>query len=121
VIPPAAAVGFGIFRGADVILLGVLNLNRRDRGSATNFLRRSLIGFSEPRKTRITFQGGKIHVNPHSHQGSKQTPRKRSRSPHWMADTLVKLGWFHCCVLASRERAGLAGSAAVALIVLGND
>src|SRR6266849_3587040 len=70
--------------------------------------------------SHLHFHGGKIHVHPHSHQGSTQHHAKEVDPPHWLADPFVKLGWFHSLrPLLVGIVHGLAGSAAVALLVLG--
>jgi len=105
-----------------LILLGVLNLT-----GALHWISHKLSpthpdspASQTGQHSHLHFHCGKIHVHPHSHDGDPQHHAKEVDPPHWLAEPFVKLGWFHSLrPLLVGVVHGLAGSAAVALLVLG--
>jgi len=61
-----------------------------------------------------------VHFHPHSHEASAEHHPQEIEPPHWLRAPFAKLGWFHSLrPLWIGIVHGLAGSAAVALLVLG--
>lgn len=122
VIPPRLGLALEFSVALMLILLGLLNLS-----GAMRWISHKLSPtHPEPpaahasKHSHVHFHGGKIHVHPHSHEGDVQHHAEEIEPPHWMAEPFVKLGWFHSLrPLLIGVVHGLAGSAAVALLVLG--
>jgi len=122
VIPPRLGLALEFSVALMLILLGVLNLT-----GALKWISYKLspthpdLPFARTEEhSHLHFHGGKIHVHPHSHQDSALHHAKEVDPPHWLAEPFVKLGWFHSLrPLLVGIVHGLAGSAAVALLVLG--
>src|ERR1700741_4386871 len=122
VIPPRLGLALEFSVALMLILLGLLNLS-----GAMRWISHKLSpthpdppSAHASKHSHVHFHGGKIHVNPHSHEGDVQHHAKEIEAPHWMAEPFVKLGCFHSLrPLLIGVVHGLAGSAAVALLVLG--
>jgi high-affinity nickel-transport protein len=122
VIPPRLGLALEFSVALMLILLGVLNLT----GALQRISQRlspthpDLHSSQTSEHSHLHFHGGKIHAHPHSHDCGRQHHAKEVDPPHWLADPFVKLGWFHSLrPLLVGIVHGLAGSAAVALLVLG--
>jgi high-affinity nickel-transport protein len=122
VIPPRLGLALEFSVALMLILLGVLNLTGAMKWISHKLspTHPDLCSSRAEEHSHLHFHGGKIHVHPHSHQGSTQHHAKEVDPPHWLAEPFVKLGWFHSLrPLLVGIVHGLAGSAAVALLVLG--
>ena len=113
-----------------LILLGVLNLTGAMRWishklSPTHSVRDSSQQAAQPAEhSHIHFHGTQLHVHPHSHGtahgGAAEHHASEVDPPHWLQAPFVHLGLFHSLrPLLIGIVHGLAGSAAVALLVLG--
>jgi len=105
-----------------LILLGVLNLTGAMRwiGHKLSPTHPDSPASQTSQHSHLHFHGGKIHVHPHSHDGDPPHHAREVDPPPWLAEPFVKLGWFHSLrPLLVGVVHGLAGSAAVALLVLG--
>jgi hypothetical protein len=117
VIPPRLGLALEFSVALMLILLGVLNLT-----GALYWISHKLSPTHPDSRehSHVHFHGGKIHVHPHSHDRGAEHHAKEVDPPHWLAHPFVKLGWFHSLrPLLVGIVHGLAGSAAVALLVLG--
>jgi len=122
VIPPRLGLALEFSVALMLILLGVLNLT-----GALHWISHKLSpthpdspASQTGQHSHLHFHCRKIHVHPHSHDGDPQHHAKEVDPPHWLAEPFVKLGWFHSLrPLLVGVVHGLAGSAAVALLVLG--
>ena len=122
VIPPRLGLALEFSFALMLILLGVLNLTGAMKWISYKLspTHPDLPSAPAEEHSHLHFHGGKVHVHPHSHQDSAQHHAKEVDPPHWLADPFVKLGWFHSLrPLLVGIVHGLAGSAAVALLVLG--
>ena len=122
VIPPRLGLALEFSVALMLILLGVLNLTGAMKWISHKLspTHPDLATAQAEQHSHLHFHGGKIHVHPHPHQGSTQHHAKQVDPRHWLADPLLKLGWFHSLrPLLVGIVHGLAGSAAVALLVLG--
>jgi len=122
VIPPRLGLALEFSVALMLILLGVLNLTGAMKWISYKLspTHPDLPSAPAEEHSHLHFHGGKVHVHPHSHQDSAQHHAKEVDPPHWLAEPLVKLGWFHSLrPLLVGIVHGLAGSAAVALLVLG--
>jgi len=122
VIPPRLGLALEFSVALMLILLGVLNLTGAMKWISHELspthpdLPSSRIGAH----SHLHFHDGTIHVHPHTHDDNAQHHTKEVDPPHWLASPFVKLGWFHSLrPLLIGIVHGLAGSAAVALLVLG--
>jgi hypothetical protein len=109
-----------------LILLGVLNLTGAMRWishqlSPTHPSPDSSQAASQTGgHSHIHFHGTRLHTHPHSHATGADHHTSEVDPPHWMQAPLAQLGWFHSLrPLLIGIVHGLAGSAAVALLVLG--
>ena len=113
-----------------LILLGVMNLTGAIRWLSHKLspthpaLRASLAVTGAGEHSHIHFHGAHLHVHPHSHGGAHGSGAEHHPNevdpPHWLQAPFVGLGWFHSLrPLLVGIVHGLAGSAAVALLVLG--
>ncbi len=122
VIPPRLGLALEFSVALMLILLGVLNLT-----GAMRWISHKLSpthpdspASQTSQHSHLHFHRGTIHVHPHSHDGDTQHHAKDVDPPHWLAAPFVRLGWFHSLrPLLVGIVHGLAGSAAVALLVLG--
>jgi len=135
-IPPRVGLALEFSVALMLILLGVLNLT-----GAMRWLSEKLSP-THPEHTgshsHVHAHGGHIHFHSHSHgdhqgQGAHHRHQQQGAEPDrpehhgkeisppgWLAAPVVKLGWFHALrPLLVGIVHGLAGSAAVALLVLG--
>ena len=124
VIPPRLGLALEFSVALMLILLGVLNLTGAMKwiGHKLSPTHPDLVSARAEEHSHLHFHGAKMHVHPHSHQDSAQHHAKEKEldPPHWLAEPFVKLGWFHSLrPLLVGIVHGLAGSAAVALLVLG--
>ena len=124
VIPPRLGLALEFSVALMLILLGILNLT-----GAMCWISHKLSPAhpatptgSAAEHSHLHFHGAHLHVHPHSHaQDSAHAPHHAAEvaPPHWMAQPFAKLGWFHSLrPLLVGIVHGLAGSAAVALLVL---
>jgi hypothetical protein len=122
VIPPRLGLALEFSVALMLILLGVLNLT-----GAMRWISHKLSPTHPEQRgehSHVHFHGGHLHVHPHSHAGETEhhAPPHHAAElepPHWMAQPFAKLGWFHSLrPLLVGIVHGLAGSAAVALLVL---
>jgi len=125
VIPPRLGLALEFSVALMLILLGVLNLT-----GAMRWISQKLSpthpappagSFSE--HSHVHLHGAHLHVHSHSHADDAEhhAPHHAAEvdPPHWMAEPFAKLGWFHSLrPLLVGIVHGLAGSAAVALLVL---
>lgn len=113
-----------------LILLGVLNLTGAMRWishklSPTHPAPDSSQGAAQTTgHSHIHFHGTQLHAHPHSHAGGHGSGAEHHANevdpPHWLQAPFIRLGWFHSLrPLLVGIVHGLAGSAAVALLVLG--
>jgi hypothetical protein len=123
VIPPRLGLALEFSVALMLILLGVLNLTGAMRWISHKLSPTHPDLNNSPHASEhshVHFHDGKIHVHPHSHDGGTEHHAKKVDPPHWLAGPFVKLGWFHSLrPLLVGIVHGLAGSAAVALLVLG--
>jgi len=119
VIPPRLGLALEFSVALMLILLGVLNLT-----GAMRWISHKL-SLTHPRQSgqhsHLHLHGGLLHAHPHSHgAGTEHHKSEVDDPPHWLAAPFAKLGWFHSLrPLLVGIVHGLAGSAAVALLVLG--
>jgi len=117
VIPPRVGLTMEFAVGLMLILLGVLNLT-----GVSNWLSERF----SPAHPRVTGQhahihehGSRLHYHWHSHQPSAEHHADSLATPRWLVNPVSRLGLFHSLrPLLVGIVHGLAGSAAVALLVL---
>ncbi len=118
VIPPRVGLALEFSVALMLILLGVLNLT-----GAMKWISQKLSpAHPEAHEihSHVHFHGSHLHAHLHTHEGETQHHTKEIGPPHWLRRPFVKLGWFHSLrPLLVGIVHGLAGSAAVALLVLG--
>jgi len=118
VIPPRVGLALEFSVALMLILLGVLNLT-----GAMKWISKKLSpAHPEAHETHshLHFHGTHLHTHAHTHGSETQHHPKEIDPPHWLRGPFVKLGWFHSLrPLLVGIVHGLAGSAAVALLVLG--
>jgi high-affinity nickel-transport protein len=124
VIPPRVGLALEFSVALMLILLGVLNLTGAMKWISHKLspMHPDLISSRAGEHSHLHFHGAKMHVHPHSHEDRAQHHARKEEvdPPHWLAEPFVKLGWFHSLrPLLVGIVHGLAGSAAVALLVLG--
>jgi ABC-type nickel/cobalt efflux system permease component RcnA len=117
-IPPRLGLALEFSVALMLILLGVLNLT-----GAMRWINRKLSP-AHPEKhaqhSHLHGHGTHAHIHSHSHDGDAQHHANEVEPPHWLRRPFVRLGWFHTLrPLLVGIVHGLAGSAAVALLVLG--
>jgi len=124
VIPPRVGLALEFSVALMLILLGVLNLT----GTMKWIGHKLSPSHPEALQTHshVHFHGTHLHAHAHRHEGETQHHTKEQHHakeidpPHWLRRPFVKLGWFHSLrPLLVGVVHGLAGSAAVALLVLG--
>ena len=133
-IPPRLGLALEFSVALMLILLGILNLT-----GAMHWISHKLspthpqAHLAQAREhSHLHLHGGKLHIHQHSHDqaGQQHAPEHHAQEPehhaneidppHWLAAPFAKLGWFHALrPLLIGIVHGLAGSAAVALLVLG--
>lgn len=105
-----------------LILLGLLNLTGAMRWIGEKFspAHPQTEGLPVLRHSHVHFHSGHLHTHTHTHAGEEQHHRNEIEPPNWLRKPFAKLGWFHVMrPLLVGIVHGLAGSAAVALLVLG--
>jgi hypothetical protein len=105
-----------------LILLGVLNLTGAMRWISHKLspTHPSPADSKNGGHSHIHFHGAHLHAHPHSHAVGGDHHASEVDPPHWLLAPFVQLGWFHSLrPLLIGIVHGLAGSAAVALLVLG--
>lgn len=117
VIPPRAGLTLEFSVGLMLILLGILNLTGAVKWLSEKF------SPGHPRVTEthahIHQHDGRVHFHWHSHSSSENHHRESLTPPHWLRAPFERLGLFHVLrPLLVGIVHGLAGSAAVALLVL---
>jgi hypothetical protein len=103
--------------GLMLILLGILNLTGAMKWISEKF------SPAHPQVTgshaHVHEHGSQLHLHWHSHQPAKEHHGESLTPPNWIAGSFARLGWFHTLrPLFVGLVHGLAGSAAVALLVL---
>jgi len=117
-IPPRLGLALEFSVALMLILLGVLNLTGALRWISRKLSPGHLEQHAE--HSHVHVHGTQIHVHTHSHDGDAQHHANEVEPPHWLRRPFVRLGWFHALrPLLVGIVHGLAGSAAVALLVLG--
>ncbi len=118
VIPPRLGLALEFSVALMLVLLGVLNLT-----GAMRWISHKLSPTHPDQRgehSHVHFHGGHIHAHAHSHESGVEHHAQQLEPPHWLRRPFVKLGWFHSLrPLLVGIVHGLAGSAAVALLVLG--
>jgi len=118
VIPPRLGLALEFSVALMLVLLGVLNLT-----GAMRWISHKLSPTHPDQRgehSHVHFHGGHIHAHAHSHESGVEHHARQLEPPHWLRRPFVKLGWFHSLrPLLVGIVHGLAGSAAVALLVLG--
>jgi hypothetical protein len=118
VIPSRVGLALEFSVALMLILLGVLNLT----GTMKWISHKLSPAHPEKHETHshVHFHGPHLHAHSHTHEGGIQHHAKEIDPPHWLRRPFVRLGWFHSLrPLLVGIVHGLAGSAAVALLVLG--
>lgn len=116
-IPPRVGLTMEFAVGLMLVLLGILNLTGVSRWLSERFspAHPHVIG----EHAHLHQHNSHIHYHRHSHAPSSEHHGDTLREPPWMAAPLAKLGMFHTLrPLFIGIVHGLAGSAAVALLVL---
>jgi hypothetical protein len=117
VIPPRVELTMEFAVGLMLILLGLLNLTGVSQWLSEKFspAHPHLIG----QHAHIHEHGSRLHYHWHSHQPAAEHHGDSLGSPRWLSHPLSRLGLFHSLrPLLVGIVHGLAGSAAVALLVL---
>jgi high-affinity nickel permease len=114
VIPPRVGLTMELSVGLMLVLLGILNLSGIMRWIAETFTPSQLGHHSHPHG-----HGDYIHSHPHGHSPEKHGHAEEATPVGWMDRTFGRLGLYQVVrPLAVGIVHGLAGSAAVALLVL---
>jgi hypothetical protein len=117
-IPPRLGMTMEFSVGLMLILLGVLNLS-----GAMKWLSEKLAPAHPPHSgehVHVHSHGAHIHVHRHTHAASADHHGANLAPPRWLRNPLFHLGLYHSLrPLLVGIAHGLAGSAAVALLVLG--
>jgi high-affinity nickel permease len=119
VIPPRLGLTMELSVGLMLILLGVLNLTGFTRWLTETFTPGALDSSGQPQHTHVHQHGDYIHTHPHHHQPESHGHAESATPVGWMDRTFGQLGVYQAVrPLAVGLVHGLAGSAAVALLVL---
>lgn len=114
VIPPRVGLAMELSVGLMLILLGVLNLS-----GILQWLTNLLTPESSPEHSHIHSHGDYIHSHPHSHDPENHGHGENATPVGWLDRTFGRIGLYQALrPLAVGIVHGLAGSAAVALLVL---
>ncbi len=116
-IPPRVGLTMEFAVGLMLILLGILNLTGVSKWMSEKF---------SPAHPRVTGEhahlhehASQVHYHWHAHQPEEDHHGDSLSEPRWMTSPFAKLGWFHTLrPFFIGIVHGLAGSAAVALLVL---
>jgi sulfite exporter TauE/SafE len=118
VIPPRLGLALEFSVALMLILLGILNLT-----GAMRWISHKLSPTHPGQNiehSHVHVHDGKAHFHPHSHGDSAEHHGTELDPPRWLRAPFTRLGWFHSLrPLLIGVVHGLAGSAAVALLVLG--
>ena len=118
VIPPRLGLALEFSVALMLILLGILNLT-----GAMRWISHKLSPTHPEQNiehSHVHVHGGKAHFHPHTHGDSAEHHGTELDPPRWLRAPFARLGWFHSLrPLLIGVVHGLAGSAAVALLVLG--
>ena len=118
VIPPRVGLTLEFSVALMLILLGVLNLTGAMHWISHRFspVHPQLQGAH----SHVHRHGDYLHDHPHEHSSKAEHHGMEVEPPHWLREPFVRLGLFHSLrPLLIGIVHGLAGSAAVALLVLG--
>jgi hypothetical protein len=127
-VPPRLGLALEFSVALMLILLGVLNLSGAMRWISHKLspTHPSPIHPSHAHTdhhgdhSHVHFHGAHLHAHAHSHEGGAEHHASEVDPPHWLRAPFIKLGWFHSLrPLLVGIVHGLAGSAAIALLVLG--
>ncbi|MGB8474795.1 MAG: hypothetical protein WCE61_11985 [Candidatus Acidiferrum sp.] len=114
VIPARVGLTMELSVGLMLILLGILNLSGFMRWITDTFTPSQMAHHSHPHG-----HGDYVHTHPHGHSPEKHGHAENATPVGWMDRTFGRLGFYHVVrPLAVGIVHGLAGSAAVALLVL---
>jgi high-affinity nickel permease len=114
VIPARVGLTMELSVGLMLILLGILNLSGFMRWITYTFTPSQMAHHSHPHG-----HGDYVHTHPHGHSPEKHGHAENATPVGWMDRTFGRLGFYHFVrPLAVGIVHGLAGSAAVALLVL---
>jgi ABC-type nickel/cobalt efflux system permease component RcnA len=117
VIPPRVGLTMEFAVGLMLILLGTLNLTGISRWMSENFSPAHPHITGE--HTHVHEHGSQVHFHKHSHDPVEEHHGDSLTEPSWLRDSFGALGMFHSLrPLVIGIVHGLAGSAAVALLVL---
>lgn len=121
VIPPRLGLALEFSVALMLILLGVLNLSGAMRWISHKFApTHPAAAGGKVAHSHLHVHDGVIHSHPHRHNGPEEHHGHEVAPPNWLSAPVAKLGWFHALrPLLVGIVHGLAGSAAVALLVLG--
>src|SRR5215510_10853682 len=121
VIPPRLGLALEFSVALMLILLGVLNLSGAMRWISHKFSPTHPAAAGRGvEHSHLHVHDGVIHSHPHRHHGPDEHHGHEVEPPNWLSAAVAKLGWFHALrPLLVGIVHGLAGSAAVTLLVLG--
>lgn len=119
VIPPRVGLALEFSVALMLILLGLLNLTGAMRSISEKFS--PTHAEHRGQHSHVHVHDGHVHSHTHTHGfAGAEHHSNEVEPPHWLRVPFVKLGWFHSLrPLLIGIVHGLAGSAAVALLVLG--
>ena len=119
VIPPRVGLALEFSVALMLILLGLLNLTGAMRWISQRFSPTHAEHRGE--HSHVHVHDGHVHSHTHTHGfAAAEHHSNEVLPPHWLRVPFLKLGWFHSLrPLLIGIVHGLAGSAAVALLVLG--
>ncbi len=119
VIPPRLGLTMELSVGLMLILLGVLNLTGFTRWLTETFTPAAFGSSGQLQHTHLHQHGDYIHSHPHHHEPESHGHAENATPVGWMDRTFGQLGMYQAIrPLAVGLVHGLAGSAAVALLVL---
>jgi hypothetical protein len=114
VIPPRIGLTMELSVGLMLILLGILNLS-----GIMRWITETVTPFQSGQHSHSHGHGDYVHAHPHGHVPEKHGHAEEATPVGWMDRTLGRLGLYQAVrPLAVGIVHGLAGSAAVALLVL---
>ncbi|HEY0702762.1 MAG TPA: hypothetical protein VGD60_08350 [Candidatus Acidoferrales bacterium] len=119
VIPPRLGLTMELSVGLMLILLGILNLTGFTRWLTETLTPSALDENGRPRHVHPHQHGDYVHAHPHHHEPEKHGHAENETPVGWMDRMFGQLGLYQALrPLAVGLVHGLAGSAAVALLVL---
>lgn len=114
VIPPRVGLTMEMSVGLMLILLGILSLS-----GITRWITETLTPTRPGEHTHLHGQGNYVHCHPHGHRPARHGPDENATPGSWMDGAFGRMGLYQVVrPLAIGVVHGLAGSAAVALLVL---